>query len=81
MATPKEVSKDGIESNERPDCGSSIAATAAKVAESDCNAPCAGNATEPCGGGSRLSMFYSSAPVGPQPNPGVNGFGYVGCYT
>jgi hypothetical protein len=26
-------------------------------------------------------MFYSSAPVGPQPNPGVNGYGYIGCYT
>ncbi len=52
----------------------------AKVVETDCNMPCKGNSSEPCGEGSRLSLFYSPAPVGPQPNPGVNDFDYIGCY-
>ncbi len=41
---------------------------------------CKGNNTEPCGGPSRLSLFYSKNPVGPQPNPGVNDFQLIGCY-
>lgn len=62
-------------------CGSTLAAGTAKVAETDCSAPCTGNASESCGGGSRLSLYYSSQPVGPQPNPGVNGFSHIGCYS
>ncbi|KAK3940061.1 glyoxal oxidase-like protein [Diplogelasinospora grovesii] len=62
-------------------CGSSLAATAVQAPESDCSSPCKGNASEPCGGGSRLTLFYSTQPVGPQPNPGVNGFSYIGCYS
>lgn len=62
-------------------CGSSLAAGAAQAAEADCNTACTGDATEPCGGGGRLTLFYSSVPVGPQPNPGVNGFVHIGCYS
>jgi len=62
-------------------CGAQPSAAAAKVAEADCQTPCKGNATQPCGGGSRLNLYYSTQPVGPQPNPGVDGYGYVGCYS
>lgn len=63
------------------DCGSALAPAATNATESDCSSPCTGNANEPCGGANRLSLYYSSQPVGPQPNPGVNGFSYVGCYS
>jgi len=63
------------------DCGSELAPAATNATESDCSSPCTGNANEPCGGADRLTLYYSSQPVGPQPNPGVNGFSYVGCYS
>lgn len=63
------------------DCGSGLAAAATNASESDCSSPCTGNANEPCGGANRLTLYHSSQPVGPQPNPGVNGFSYVGCYS
>lgn len=62
-------------------CGNGLAAAATKAADSDCSSACTGNVTEACGGGDRLNLFYSSQPVGPQPNPGVNGFSYIGCYA
>lgn len=62
-------------------CGTSLAAAATKVADTACNMPCSGAATEPCGAGSRLSMFHTNAITGPGPNPGVNGFTYLGCYS
>ncbi|KAM7223227.1 putative fungistatic metabolite [Rhypophila decipiens] len=70
----------GTEYSQECFCGESLA-PAATVAAGDCTMACSGNATQPCGGPSRLSLFYSSAPVGPQPNPGVNGFTYMGCYS
>lgn len=62
-------------------CGESIATTAQKLEDSQCNMACKGNATEPCGGPSKLSIFHSSAAVGPQANPGVNGYSLLGCYS
>jgi len=45
--------------------------------------PCTGNATEFCGAGNRLNVFWNgaSAPAPPVTNPGVNGWSYIGCYT
>ncbi|KAH8900419.1 glyoxal oxidase like protein [Thozetella sp. PMI_491] len=62
-------------------CGSELASGAAQVADSDCSYPCAGNASEACGGSSLLNLFFSTVPLGPEPNPGVDGWDYVGCYT
>ncbi|KAK4129599.1 copper radical oxidase [Parathielavia appendiculata] len=64
-------------------CGSSLAAGTEKVADSNCNMPCSGDATQPCGAGSRLSLFYTDSLTssGPAPNPGVNGYTHVGCYA
>ncbi|KAL8370699.1 hypothetical protein RB595_000861 [Gaeumannomyces hyphopodioides] len=62
-------------------CGSQLAPAANKVADSECSTSCSGDATQGCGGPSRLTVYHSSEPVGPQPNPGVNGFNHVGCYT
>lgn len=67
--------------DQKEGCGSQLAAAAAKAADTDCASACTGNSTEACGGGSRLSLFYSSEPVGPQPNPGVDGWSSIGCYS
>ncbi|KAL2015330.1 hypothetical protein VTK56DRAFT_5792 [Thermocarpiscus australiensis] len=71
----------GTEFSDECYCGKSLAAGAAQLADSDCSMPCSGNATQPCGGGSKLSLFHTTDVVGPQPNPGVNGFVHMGCYA
>jgi hypothetical protein len=71
----------GTEYSQECYCGSSLPSAATKLAETECGMACKGNASEPCGSGGKLSVFYSSAPVGPQPNPGVNGWQYIGCYS
>ena len=43
-----------------------------------------GNASEPCGGPNRLTLFNTTAPAVPAVpfvNPGVNGFFSLGCYV
>ncbi|AEO53498.1 glyoxal oxidase like protein [Thermothelomyces thermophilus ATCC 42464] len=62
-------------------CGTTLASSSAKVADSECNMPCSGAPSEPCGAGSRLSLFHSSAVTGPAANPGVNDFTHLGCYA
>ncbi|KAL2134895.1 hypothetical protein VTI74DRAFT_10530 [Chaetomium olivicolor] len=62
-------------------CGSGIAAGATKVDDSVCNMPCSGAATEPCGAGSRLTLFHTTDITGPSTNPGVNGWEQMGCYA
>ena len=63
-----------------PVCGNSIVAGATNASNSDCQAPCSGDVTEPCGGPNRLNLFWSGS-LGPQINPGSGLWSYVGCYT
>lgn len=62
-------------------CGSALASGTSQLADSQCNMACSGNASEPCGAGSKLSLFHTTDALGPQPNPGVNGYVYMGCYA
>jgi hypothetical protein len=62
------------------DCGNSLAAGAGPLPSSDCYMTCTGNATEACGGPNALNLFWSGN-LGPQTNPGVNGWQFSGCYT
>ena len=71
----------GTEYSQECFCGSSLAAGAAEVAATECNMACAGDSTQPCGAGGRLTLFHTSASVGPVPNPGANGFTHLGCYS
>jgi hypothetical protein len=71
----------GVEYSVECFCGSSLAAEATKVDDSVCNMPCSGAATQPCGAGSRLSLFHTTAVSGPGVNPGVNGYNHMGCYA
>jgi hypothetical protein len=71
----------GVEYSVECYCGSSLATGAAAAAATDCSMACSGSATEPCGGPSRLSLFHTNAITGPQTNPGVNNYKYIGCYS
>ncbi len=62
------------------DCGNTLAAGAAAAAAADCSMACSGSATEGCGGPNRLSLYHTTDIVGPQVNPGVNGWASIGCY-
>jgi len=62
------------------DCGMSIATGANPAPASDCSSACTGNASEPCGGSSRLNLFWSGT-TGPQTNPGPGAWKFAGCYA
>ncbi|KAK4158470.1 putative fungistatic metabolite [Chaetomidium leptoderma] len=81
FCTSKGFAYAGTEYSVECFCGSGLAATADKVADSVCNMPCSGDATQPCGAGSRLSIFHTTEVSGPQVNPGVNDYNYLGCYS
>ncbi|KUJ17770.1 WSC-domain protein [Mollisia scopiformis] len=62
-------------------CGPTIASSATQVnSTTDCNMPCAGSSSEPCGGINRLSLFWSGDSP-PSTNPGPGPWSLVGCYT
>ncbi|KAJ7291038.1 glyoxal oxidase N-terminus-domain-containing protein [Mycena rebaudengoi] len=55
----------GLEFSNECYCANGYRSTPVKVAESDCNMPCAGKATETCGAGSRLSVYSSNTAATP----------------
>lgn len=63
-------------------CGNTIAIAAAAAPVAQCNMACAGDATETCGGGSRLSLYWSGVVV-PLPSniPTVGNYNYSSCRT
>ena len=48
--------------------------------DNGCNMPCSGNATEQCGGGNHLTVFYNGGGT-ISTNPGPPGWTSLGCYT
>ena len=66
--------------NLRIDCGMSIEGAATTAPSADCSSACSGNATQPCGGGNRLNLYWSGT-TGPQTNPGPGLWKFAGCYT
>ncbi|KAL2210725.1 hypothetical protein CC79DRAFT_527896 [Sarocladium strictum] len=60
----------GLEYSEECFCGNALNNGAPKTAESDCNMACAGDATQMCGAGNRLSI-YSDGEVTVHPVPKV----------
>ncbi|KAH8839061.1 hypothetical protein MCOR27_010609 [Pyricularia oryzae] len=81
FCTSKGMQFAGTEYHNECYCDSSLPSAATLVADSECSTACSGDATQSCGGPSRLTVYHSAQPVGPQPNPGVNGFNHIGCYT
>lgn len=50
--------------------------------DSDCSMPCAGNSSQVCGNGNRLSVYTSGvADSAPSTNPGPVGWNFLACYT
>ncbi|OAA42559.1 Galactose oxidase, beta-propeller [Metarhizium rileyi] len=62
-------------------CGSSLATGGVKTAATECGMACGGDATQPCGGPGRLTLWKTSQVSGPSFNPGVNGWVSNGCYS
>ncbi|CCA72580.1 related to glyoxal oxidase precursor [Serendipita indica DSM 11827] len=69
----------GLEYSQECYCDNSIQNGGAAAADG-CNMMCAGDATQTCGGGYRLSVYKSSKSL-PAPLPSYNTWGYQGCYT
>ena len=70
-------------------CGNVLDGTSVQTAQSDCNMPCSGDATEFCGFGDRLELYSTTAkrPISsttsaaPFHRPTVGAFDSVGCQT
>ncbi|KAK1545521.1 WSC domain-containing protein [Colletotrichum paranaense] len=62
-------------------CGNALAKDGVLANEADCSTPCSGNATQPCGGPNRLSLYQTSLILGPSVNPGVGDWSSIGCYS
>ncbi|PVH81496.1 copper radical oxidase [Cadophora sp. DSE1049] len=70
----------GTEYAEECYCGNTLASGSGPAPTADCNVACSGNATEPCGGGNRLNLFWNGQ-TGPTTNPGPGLWAFSGCYT
>ncbi|KAF6829857.1 WSC domain-containing protein [Colletotrichum plurivorum] len=62
-------------------CGDSLAKGGVVANADDCSTPCNGNATQPCGGPNRLTLYKTSLIVGPSVNPGPGEWSSIGCYS
>ncbi|EFQ26203.1 WSC domain-containing protein [Colletotrichum graminicola M1.001] len=62
-------------------CGNSLAKGGVLANEADCTSVCSGDATQPCGGPNRLSLYKTSQITGPSVNPGVGDWSSIGCYA
>lgn len=65
-------------------CGNGITNNGTEAAAGDCNMPCAGDATQVCGAGDRLSVVSKGPPVAilpPAPAQTVGNWTYQGCYS
>ena len=73
----------GLEWYQECYCGNFILNGGAETTSSDCSFPCTGDATEVCGAGNRLSMYYSGGTPPPAPEivPSVGLWESLGCYT
>lgn len=73
----------GLEWYQECYCGNFIVNGGAETTASDCSFPCTGDASEVCGAGNRLSMYYSGRPPPPAPEivPSVGLWESLGCYT
>ncbi|KAH9172526.1 copper radical oxidase [Lactarius sanguifluus] len=73
----------GIEYAQECYCGNIISHGSASVASSDCSFACTGDASETCGAGNRLNLYWSGAtpPAPPAVVPSVGLWNSLGCYT
>ncbi|KDR73046.1 hypothetical protein GALMADRAFT_142739 [Galerina marginata CBS 339.88] len=73
----------GLEFADECYCGNVVTAGGTNATATDCNMACAGNATEPCGAGNRLDLFWNgkTPPPAPKTVPSVGKWVSLGCLT
>ncbi|KAF2006087.1 heme peroxidase, partial [Amniculicola lignicola CBS 123094] len=70
----------GLEYGRECYCSNKLASYSTLMGLSDCNMACAGNSTQMCGSGSRLSL-YKNNKYSPPVTPSISGYNYLGCYS
>lgn len=70
----------GVEYSRECYCAYSLASSSSQAADSDCTMACAGDSTQPCGAGDRLTVF-SNGNGAPTENQGENGYISLGCWS
>lgn len=73
----------GVEYAQECYCGNYLASGASNVSMSECDMTCTGNASEFCGAGDRLNIYWSGAQPPPLPIvvPSVGNWMSLGCYN
>ncbi|KIP07197.1 hypothetical protein PHLGIDRAFT_513029 [Phlebiopsis gigantea 11061_1 CR5-6] len=73
----------GTEFGQECYCGDAFSNGGTNTTTSDCNEPCTGDASETCGAGNRLSVFWSGVPPPPPPTtvPSVGLWESLGCFN
>ncbi|KAI1203614.1 copper radical oxidase [Nemania serpens] len=61
-------------------CGEKVNEKFSTVGSVECNTPCAGDSSEPCGGENRLSVYAGAAGEPTPPSP-IEGWAYEGCFS
>ncbi len=62
-------------------CDKELTLGSATAPLSECNYPCAGDATEMCGGSRRLSLYHNDDCVGPEQPNAIGNYELYGCVT
>ncbi|KAF7334401.1 Copper radical oxidase [Mycena venus] len=72
----------GMEYGKECYCGNYLRAQDVAANPADCNMQCTGNATESCGAGNRIQVYYNAPPPASTPGSvGENGqWKHIGCY-
>ncbi|KAK6418200.1 hypothetical protein LTR95_017230, partial [Oleoguttula sp. CCFEE 5521] len=72
----------GLEYGTECYCDFTLPSTAVQEPEIDCSMPCAGNSSQICGNGDRLSIYSNGGDTSkPSTNPGPPGWSFLSCYT
>ncbi|OCL01795.1 WSC-domain-containing protein [Glonium stellatum] len=75
----------GVEYSGQCYCDNHVNSIATQEADSDCNMPCTGVPSQPCGGPDRMNLFWNGQTAPPPPetftNPGPDSWVSEGCYT
>lgn len=62
-------------------CGDELTEGSAAAPEADCNMPCAGDSSQLCGGGRRLSLYNNADWTGPEVPSDIGSYEFYGCVT
>ncbi|KAJ9133425.1 hypothetical protein NKR23_g10721 [Pleurostoma richardsiae] len=71
----------GVEYGRECYCGSSVASDSAAAEVSECSFSCAGDASERCGAGLRLSLYHNTDKANPQAPAVISGYDAFACVT